>query len=66
MVWTPKEIEAEWNYIYSERLGILCGDRQETYQQHLLAKAEADASIAELRKEQSYDRPMAQTEIFEG
>lgn len=55
MAWTPKEIEVEWNYIYSERLGILCGDRQETYQQHLLAKAEADAAIAELRKEQSYD-----------
>jgi hypothetical protein len=63
---TEAQLKAEWEYRYAERLGILCGDRQETYQQHLLAKAEADAAIAELRKEQSYDRPMAQTEIFEG
>jgi hypothetical protein len=48
---TKVQLKAEWEYRYAERLGILCGDRQETYQQHLLAKAEADAAIAELRKE---------------
>lgn len=47
---TDRQLASEWEYRYQERLGILCADRQETLEQHLLAKAEADAAVAQLRE----------------
>lgn len=51
---TPQELEealeAEWNYRYEERLGILCGDKAATCEQRIIAKAEANDAVKRLRK----------------
>lgn len=36
------EQQAEWDYRYQERLGILCADQEPTAEQKAIAKAEAD------------------------
>ena len=35
-------MNADWNYIYAERLGILCGDEVPTPAQKEMAKKDAD------------------------
>lgn len=37
-----EEIQREWKYRYTERIGILCDDREPTVQQKQLAGREAD------------------------
>jgi hypothetical protein len=47
---TPEEINAEWNYRYQERLGILIdGNRQPTKEDHNLAWKEATEILAKLK-----------------
>ena len=51
MKWTEDELESEWNYRYSERIGIMCGDSEPDIDQQRIAKEEADAAIQKLRDE---------------
>lgn len=41
---TPSD-KAEWDYVYTERLGHLCGKDKPTPDQEALAKADADAAV---------------------
>jgi len=43
---TPTELQAEYDYRLSERLGILCEDQPPTPSAQSLAKAEADAWLS--------------------
>lgn len=48
---TEQELTTEWSYRYKERFAILGVTSDPTPEQHNMAKAEADQTIAELRKE---------------
>ena len=39
--------QAEWQYRYLERIGMLCGTDNPTAEQNAIAKAEADAWLEE-------------------
>lgn len=39
---TESEIQAEWKYRYSERLGMMCEDREPTMEQKAIAFREAN------------------------
>jgi hypothetical protein len=39
---TESEIQAEWQYRYQERLGIMCEDREPTPEQKAIAYREAN------------------------
>ena len=39
---TTEEIQAEWQYRYQERLGIMCEDREPTPEQKAIAFKEAN------------------------
>ena len=48
---TESELQAEWDYRYNERLGIMCGSDQPTKEQDAIARQEADGAIEKLRLE---------------
>jgi hypothetical protein len=45
------DLEAEWKYRYTERLGIMCGDKEPTQEQKNIAIKEANEAVAKLREE---------------
>ena len=45
---TPEE-QTEWNYIFQERIGIMCGDGEPTDEQKAIARKEADEHIKALK-----------------
>lgn len=45
-----KDWKDEWNYLYNERLGMVCEGRAPTDREMQLAKMEADRIIAELKR----------------
>ncbi len=46
---TAAELQAEWDYRFEERLGIMAGPDEPTDQQRLIAMAEADDAIDQLQ-----------------
>jgi len=42
---TPAELQTEWDYRFTERLGIMAEDQEPTGEQIIIAMAEADAAI---------------------
>ena len=45
---TPAELKTEWQYVYDERVAILCGDGPVTPQAHKMALDEADEHVRRL------------------
>jgi hypothetical protein len=45
---TQQELDAEWGYRFTERLGILCGTDNPTPAQVEMAIADADIAVARL------------------
>lgn len=43
--WSPND---EWNYVYNERLGILCEDNEPTAEQRAIAKQDADEAVRKM------------------
>jgi len=54
---TDTELKTEWDYIYTERLSILCEDRDPTPEQVRIARTEADHHIAALRAQSASTNP---------
>lgn len=45
-----KEKLAEYNYLYEERLGIMCGEGRPTCEQIAIAKQEAKAALRSINE----------------
>lgn len=48
---TPQDLHDEWLYIFSERLGILCGVREPTAVEREMARKDADNATETLKNE---------------
>lgn len=48
---TEPELQAEWLYLYTERLGILCADAKPTPEQSAMAAQEANEAVMRLEEE---------------
>lgn len=42
---TTIELQNEWDYRYTERIGIMCGTEEPTEEQKAIAKKEADEAV---------------------
>ena len=51
MTYRTFNFEREWDYRYTERLGILCGAAEPTPAQKRIARQEADVAIAGFREQ---------------
>ncbi len=50
--WTTKQLQAEWDYLYNERLALLGTIGQPNQVEHEIAKREADAAILRVAGQQ--------------
>tara|TARA_X000001382_G_C3036240_1_gene136342 strand:- start:38 stop:199 length:162 start_codon:yes stop_codon:yes gene_type:complete len=50
------EWEAEWRYVYAERLGLMVGDGVPTREQIMAAKQWADEHVEKLKNGRSNDQ----------
>jgi len=48
---TPDELKTEWQYVYDERVAILCEDSPITPQAHKMALDEADEHIRKINEQ---------------
>ena len=48
-VLTSEDLQAEWNYRYQERVGIMAGAAEPTGDQEVIAMNEADEAIERLK-----------------
>ena len=48
---TPDELKTEWQYVYDERVAILCADSPITPQSHKMALDEADEHIRKINEQ---------------
>lgn len=46
--------QTEWNYLYHERIAILCGTNEPTPEQDRIARDEADAAIKRMNHEKTH------------
>jgi hypothetical protein len=45
---TPAAFQDEWKHVYQTRIGILCGDKEPTHEQHMMAMREANEHVERL------------------